>query len=214
VRSRQYLCVETCLHEIFGIGSGATMIANGSTFRLTAVSELDTPISKLSRLARGDGRLLLGRSRVKQCSAWAVEKMTEELLVREEVEQHPVWARLNDQLGWYDHKSAVNQQRYKQIQAAQIILATSIPVFSLIGAASGQWITAILGASVAILAGFQQLGNYDDLWTTYRAIAEQLRHEKYLFLAQSGPYRSLQEEEALRLLAERVEERVSTEHAK
>jgi hypothetical protein len=75
---------------------------------------------------------------VKQCSAWAVEKMTEELLVREEVEQHPVWARLNDQLGWYDHKSAVNQQRYKQIQAAQIILATSIPVFSLIGAASGQ----------------------------------------------------------------------------
>src|SRR5918995_4735792 len=140
--------------------------------------------------------------------------MTEELLVREEVRQHPAWARLNDQLGWYDGKSAANQKRYKQIQAAQIILATSIPVFSLIGAASGQWITAILGASVAILAGFQQLGNYNDLWTTYRATAEQLQHEKFLFLAQSGPYRSLQEEEALRLLAERVEERVSTEHAK
>ena len=73
--------------------------------------------------------------------------MTEEMLVGEEVRQHPAWARLNDQLEWYDHKSAVNQQRYKQIQAAQIILATSIPVFSLIGAASGQWITAILGAS-------------------------------------------------------------------
>jgi hypothetical protein len=140
--------------------------------------------------------------------------MTEELLVREEVRQHPAWARLNDQLGWYDHKSGVNQKRFKQIQAAQIILATSIPVFSLIGSASGQWITAILGASVAILAGFQQLGNYNDLWTTYRATAEQLRHEKFLFLAQSGPYRTLQEEEALRLLAERVEERVSTEHAK
>jgi Protein of unknown function (DUF4231) len=140
--------------------------------------------------------------------------MTEELLVPEEVRQHPAWVRLNDQLEWYDHKSAVNQKRYKQIQAAQIILATSIPVFSLIGAASGQWITAILGASVAILAGFQQLGNYNDLWTTYRATAEQLQHEKFLFLAQSGPYRTLQEEEALRLLAERVEERVSTEHAK
>ena len=140
--------------------------------------------------------------------------MTEELLVPEEVRQHAAWARLNDQLGWYDHKSAVNQQRYKQIQAAQIILATSIPVLSLIDAASGRWITAILGASVAILAGFQQLGNYNDLWTTYRATAEHLRHEKFLFLAQSGPYRTLQEEEALRLLAERVEERVSTEHAK
>ena len=140
--------------------------------------------------------------------------MTEELLVPEEVRQHPAWARLNDQLEWYDHKSAVNQQRYKQIQAAQIILATSIPVFSLIGDYWGRLIMAILGASVAILAGFQQLGNYNDLWTTYRATAEHLRHEKFLFLAQSGPYRTLQEEEALRLLAERVEERVSTEHAK
>jgi hypothetical protein len=140
--------------------------------------------------------------------------MTDELLVREEIRQHPAWARLNDQLEWYDHKSAANQKRYKQIQAAQIILATSIPVFSLIDAVSGRWITAILGASVAILAGFQQLGNYNDLWTSYRATAEQLRHEKFLFLAQSGPYRTLQVEEALRLLAERVEERVSTEHAK
>jgi Protein of unknown function (DUF4231) len=140
--------------------------------------------------------------------------MTEERLVPEEVRQHPAWVRPNDQLGWYDHKSAVNQKRYKQIQAAQIILATSIPVFSFIDAASGRWITAILGASVAILAGFQQLGNYNDLWTSYRATAEQLQHEKFLFLAQSGPYRTLQEEEALRLLAERVEERVSTEHAK
>ena len=67
---------------------------------------------------------------------------------------------------------------------------------------------------MAILAGFQQLGNYNDLWTTYRATAEQLKHEKFLFLARSGLYRSLQEQEALRLLAERVEERVSTEHAK
>ena len=140
--------------------------------------------------------------------------MTEELLVPEEVRQHPAWARLNDQLEWYDHKSAVNQQRYKQIQAAQIILATSIPVFSLIGDYWGRLIMAILGASVAILAGFQQLGNYNDLWTSYRATAEQLRHEKFLFLAQSGPYRALQGNEALRLLAERVEERVSTEHAK
>lgn len=140
--------------------------------------------------------------------------MTEELLVREEVRQHPAWVRLNDQLGWYDRKSVVNQKRYKQIQGAQIILATSIPVFSLIVNDSGRWITAILGASVAILAGFQQLGNFNDLWTTYRATAEQLNHEKFLFLAQSGPYRSLEEEEALRLLAERVEERVSTEHAK
>jgi hypothetical protein len=75
-------------------------------------------------------------------------------------------------------------------------------------------VTAILGASVAILEGLQQLGQYNNLWASYRATAEQLKHEKYLFLAKSGPYYGLNEEDALRLLAERVEERVSTEHAK
>jgi hypothetical protein len=112
---------------------------------------------------------------------------TEELLVPAEARQHPVWVRLNEQLEWYDYKSAVNQMRYKQIQAAQIILATSIQVFSLIGADWGRCIIAILSASVAILAGVQQLGNYNDLWTTYRATAEQLNHEKLLLLVQSGP---------------------------
>ena len=45
------------------------MIAYGSTYMLTAVSELDTPISKLSRSARGNARLQWGRLRVKQRSA-------------------------------------------------------------------------------------------------------------------------------------------------
>ncbi len=38
--------------------------------------------------------------------------------------------------------------------------------------------TAILGASVAILEGLQQLGQYNNLWLSYRATAEQLRHER------------------------------------
>jgi hypothetical protein len=76
------------------------------------------------------------------------------------------------------------------------------------------WVMAILGASVALLEGLQQLGKYDELWINYRSTAEQLKHEKYLFLAGSGPYRGLEADKALKLLAERVEERVSTEHAK
>ena len=56
-------------------------------------------------------------------------------------------------------------------------------------------------------------GHYNNLWVSYRSTAEQLKHEKYLFLTKSGPYRDLGEEEALRCLAERVKERVSTEHA-
>jgi len=128
--------------------------------------------------------------------------------------EHPAWLRLNDQLDWYDRKSGENQRRYKQIKVAQLVLAGSIPVFALVEGLWGRWVTAILGASVAILEGLQQLGQYNNLWATYRATAEQLKHEKYLFLAHSGPYRNLGQEIALNLLAERVEEQVSTEHAK
>lgn len=143
-----------------------------------------------------------------------MQNAKEEILIPGEVEKHPAWLRLNDQLDWYDGKSGDNQRRYKQIKTAQLILAGSIPVFALVGDLWGRWVTAILGASVAILEGFQQLGQYNNLWTSYRATAEQLKHEKFLFLAKSGPYKGLEEEVALGLLAERVEERVSTEHAK
>ena len=143
-----------------------------------------------------------------------MQEKTEEHFDTVKFAKHPAWLRLNDQLDWYDKKSGDNQRRYKQIKVAQLILAGSIPVFALVDGLWGRWVTAILGASVAILEGLQQLGQYNNLWVTYRATAEQLKHEKYLFLARSGPYSGLKEEEALRLLAERVEERVSTEHAK
>jgi hypothetical protein len=143
-----------------------------------------------------------------------LQKTKEDISIPKEVRQHPAWIRLNDQLEWYDRKSGENQKLYKQIKVAQLVLAGSIPVFALVGDTWGRWVTAILGASVAILEGLQQLGQYNNLWVSYRATAEQLKHEKFVFLAKSGPYRDIEEEEALKRLAERIEEQVSTEHAK
>jgi hypothetical protein len=143
-----------------------------------------------------------------------LQSTKEDVSIPEEVRHHPAWIRLNDQLEWYDNKSGENQKRYKQIKVAQLVLAGSIPVFALVGDTWGRWVTAILGASVAILEGLQQLGQYNNLWVSYRATAEQLKHEKFVFLAKSGPYRDIEEEEALKRLAERIEEQVSTEHAK
>jgi hypothetical protein len=138
----------------------------------------------------------------------------EQFSVSEEIRQHPAWFRLNDQMDWYDNKSGTKQRWYKTIKAAQLTLAGSIPVLALVGVSWGKFIMAVFGAGVAILEGVQQLGQYHDLWINYRATAERLKHEKFLFLAQSGPYRGRETDEALKLLAERVEEQVSTEHAK
>ena len=58
------------------------------------------------------------------------------------------------------------------------------------------------------------MNQYSSLWFTYRATAEKLKHEKALFLEKAGHYKELDDVEILNLLAERVEETVSTENAK
>lgn len=127
--------------------------------------------------------------------------------------EHPAWLRLEDQLDWYDRKSRSNQTWYKVLKLTQIVLATSIPLFALSKESWAQGAMAILGAMIAILEAVQHLYQFNTLWIEYRATAESLKHEKYLFLAKAGPYRGLNIEEALALLAERVEEQVSKEHA-
>lgn len=131
----------------------------------------------------------------------------------EQFAKHPTWVRLNEELVWYDRASRRNQRGYKATRTAQIILAASIPVVSLAGASWSAWGAAILGAVVAALEGIQQLWKSDTLWREYRSTTERLKQEKHLFLALSGPYRGLGVDDAFKLLAERVEEHASEEHA-
>ena len=141
-------------------------------------------------------------------------KQKETPKVPEKVKDHVAWHRLNDQIEWYDRKSGTNQFWYKWIKLAQLVLAALIPVLSLVEVPWWRWITAALGGLIVVLEGVQQLWQFNNLWITYRSTAEQLKHEKYLFLAFGGPYSGLNTDEALKLLSERVEEQVSTEHAK
>ncbi|MCA0311665.1 MAG: DUF4231 domain-containing protein [Proteobacteria bacterium] len=131
----------------------------------------------------------------------------------ESVQSHPTWFRLIDQLNWYDRKSQRCQRWYKGLKFVQIGLAILIPVTSLLPAECAKWTASIAGAAIALLEAVQQMNQYSVLWFSYRATAERLKHEKYLFLSAAGPYKGLAEPERLVALAERVEEHVSTEHA-
>ena len=132
----------------------------------------------------------------------------------EDMTKHPAWLRLEDQLNWYDTKSSWNKRWYKALRVTQLVLAAFIPVIALADADWSKWVTAVFGGSIAILEGVQQLNQFGPLWVQYRSTAEYLKHEKYLFLSRSGHYRDISPEEALCLLAERVEENVSKEHAR
>ena len=119
--------------------------------------------------------------------------------------------RLEDQIGWYDRKSGRAQKLFKGLKALTLVIAALIPLLALT-LKDNKVVVAILGAMVAVIEGIQQMNQYQHLWSTYRSTAEQLRHEKYLYLAKAGAYATAENPD--RLLAERVEELVSQEHAK
>lgn len=65
---------------------------------------------------------------------------------------------------------------------------------------------------IVVIEGVQQLNQFEANWISYRFTCEALKHEKYLYLAQAGPYGAT--EKPLALLAERIEGLVSQENAK
>ncbi len=121
----------------------------------------------------------------------------------------PTWARLEEQIGWYDRKSGRNQNWFKRLKICQIVVAAAIPVLA--GNSAPAWLVGSAGALIVVLEGLQQLMQYQQNWNSYRSTCERLKHERYLFQAEAGPYAAVERPEAL--LAERVESLVSQEHA-
>ena len=128
----------------------------------------------------------------------------------------PVTKRLDDQIDWYDRKSALNKRWYYRLKVFQILVAAAIPVIQ-IGVAKDGSATALaymvgaMGALVVVVEGLQQLFQFHNSWTSYRSTCERLKHEKFLYEATAGPYAAAARPDAL--LAERVEGLVSQEHA-
>jgi hypothetical protein len=118
--------------------------------------------------------------------------------------------RLEDQLRWYSKKSRLNQKCFKWLKVIEIVAAALIPFAA--GLMPNPLITGGLGVIVVILESMQGLFQFQQNWTNYRSTAEGLKHEKFLWQARAGPYKDLEDPDAL--FAERVEALISTEHAK
>jgi uncharacterized protein DUF4231 len=121
----------------------------------------------------------------------------------------PVWERLLEQLRWYDEKSTHHKLWFQTLKVLQLVIAAAIPVIAAAGASAA--VGGALGATIVVLEGMQQLFQFQQNWITYRATAEALKHEQFLYLAEAGPYAAAPR--PLALLAERVEALVAQEHA-
>jgi hypothetical protein len=61
----------------------------------------------------------------------------------------PAWARLEDQIRWYDAKSRYNQRWFKWLKVCQIVTAAAIPVAA--AASAPVWLMGGGGALIVIL---------------------------------------------------------------
>lgn len=129
------------------------------------------------------------------------------------VEQY-ISERLDDQINWYDKKSSWNQKRYKRLRIITISLAVMIPFLTgLIDENSKDLLKILIGVSgamVAIIEGFQSTYKFQENWIQYRTTTESLKHQKMLFLTQSGPYAS---DDSFSVLVENVEALISKENS-
>jgi len=126
-----------------------------------------------------------------------------------------VMQRLESEIEWYDKKSVHNQHMFKRLKTATLAISVSIPLCALLVSwrpIVGGVIIGTLGASITLLEGLQQLNQYHDTWITYRSTAEDLKHEKFMFLSKAGVYAATSN--ATALLAENIESRVSQEHSR
>jgi uncharacterized protein DUF4231 len=119
-------------------------------------------------------------------------------------------ARLEDQINWYDRKSANSRIWHLRLKIGMLLSAGAIPFSAAIGAHA--YVGGVLGVIVVVIEGLQQLFQFHTNWVSYRGTCESLKHEKYLFLALAGPYATAASPQ--RMLAERVEGTVSVENAK
>lgn len=121
------------------------------------------------------------------------------------------YERLESQIRWYDQKSGAAQRNFKWGRYFVIAASATIPIVALL---EYNIVAAVLGGLIAISEAIQHVNQWQHNWITYRSTCEALRHEKYTYIERADPYDGFDDRDARKLLVERVESLISTEHSK
>jgi hypothetical protein len=122
--------------------------------------------------------------------------------------------RVEDQINWYEKKSALNKKLFLMLKVAETFLALLIPLLTgfIISGTNTDPIKitiGLLGVIIAAIANLITLFKYQENWIQYRTMAELLKHEKFLFLSKAGPYK---ETNSFPLFVERIENYLNREN--
>lgn len=123
--------------------------------------------------------------------------------------------RVQDQISWYERKSASSKRWFHRLRTTVIIAGALIPL--LVGYANGpyewlKYIAGALGAVVAISEGILSLRRYRDLWSAYRLAAERLNRERWLYENGALDEYAASDEAAFRRFVQRAEQIMASEN--
>jgi len=97
-----------------------------------------------------------------------------------------LWKGLKAWFKWYNRAATRTRLSYQIIKVIVLVISAAVTVLAATGASSA--LTAALAASVVVLEGVQQLGQFQTNWITYRGTAEAMRQQAFLYVAQVEPY--------------------------
>jgi len=118
--------------------------------------------------------------------------------------------RYEDQINWYDRKSARNQKVYRDLQLSVVVLSAITPVLVAIVPEATRWPAVFIAALVAIGTTMLKTFKYQENWINYRTTCETLRKEIHFYKAGVDGYKDAEDREAL--FVERVESLISREN--
>jgi Protein of unknown function (DUF4231) len=98
--------------------------------------------------------------------------------------------RVDEQLNWLSRASRSNKRVFLSLRILEILLGTSITVFSPYAnrVAWAPLAIALAGGGIALSGGWLALSRSQENWVRYRSLSESLKREKFLFLTGSPPY--------------------------
>ena len=118
--------------------------------------------------------------------------------------------RIDDQIQWLSSASGKNQQWFKKLRAAEIVMGCAIAfLVSHANHIPVQVLTGAMGVAVAAIGGLLSLYRFQEKWVEYRVTAENLKREKYFFLTGTAPYDT---DDKFQILVRRVEAILAAEN--
>lgn len=113
---------------------------------------------------------------------------------------------LADQRRWYSEKAGLFKTRSELLALLTIVLGALVTCIQVFRAAP--WVpivSGLIGAIVAIAAGWQRIARYSETWISYRTASERMKRERRLYTHGAGSYRGLPEREAYLTFVEAIE---------